>query len=191
MHSTFVFLIDLEDPEDDGHLLDIEAGTVLDSEYLHLCDENNWYTRMALVTKTGCVVQLCDDDDWRERFELARSFEEMPPEKRWESALRFAREMAAADLTGEWEWDGEEEIDLADLADKARDFIAENIRSREEKYHCAWRMEALASLDDAIVEPFCASVNDPYYEWHCYDLRYDKVREVGDNAAIVFVDIHT
>ena len=28
MHSTFVFLIDLEDPEDDGHLLDIEAGTI-------------------------------------------------------------------------------------------------------------------------------------------------------------------
>ena len=90
--------IDLEDPEDDGHLLDMEAGTILDSEYLHLCDENNWYTRMALVTKTGRVVQLCDDDDWRERFELAKNFEEMPPEKRWESALRFAREMAAADL---------------------------------------------------------------------------------------------
>ncbi len=185
-HGLYLFLVDLDDPNADEIDIARDAESTFDSNYSYEhCDENNWNTCLAVVLQDGRFVTNNADDI--KHHEGAVEVAASPAEHRWQAALNLAYVQSAHNL-GEV---GEGEIDLAAMVERARKYIAKNIR-KPHSGRCVSLMEAIAAYEDCSFGPFCEDANEPYYEWNCYDLRTDRESDdLTDNTAILLVDIHT
>ncbi len=91
MHAIYTFLMQVP-PELCTKELKQEASSQFETQYAPLCDENNWYQEMALVTKSGRVIQLCSSGDWRGRDSWYSVIRKIEQGKRWAWAWKFALE---------------------------------------------------------------------------------------------------
>lgn len=96
MHAIYTFLMDLP-IQRCAKEVKRAALSQFELQYLPLCDENNWYQEMALVTRTERVLQLCGDGDWRGRDSWYSTIRKIERGKRWDWAWKFAIDCCATD----------------------------------------------------------------------------------------------
>jgi len=97
MHAIYTFLMELPIKLCAKDMKQ-EATSQFEMDYVPLCDENNWYQEMALVTKTGRVMQLCDHGDYRGRDSWYGVVRKIDREKRWDWAWKFSLECVATEM---------------------------------------------------------------------------------------------
>ena len=97
MHAIYSFLMELPIRAGAKELKE-QATSQFETQYVPLCDENNWYQETALVTKTGRVIQLCGKGDWRGRDSWYGVIRKIEPEKRWDWAWKFALDCVAVEM---------------------------------------------------------------------------------------------
>lgn len=97
MHAIYSFLMDLP-IKHCAKDLKVEADSQFESQYVPLCDENNWFQETALITKTGRVIQLCGRGDWRGRDSWYGIIRKVEPAKRWDWAWKFSLSAVATEL---------------------------------------------------------------------------------------------
>jgi hypothetical protein len=190
-HSTYAFLLDgMEADLEPEELRDVALGR-FESYAEHHCDENNDWTAQALVCCDGRAVQMVEPGDDREH--LAASFLALPVEARWDRAWQAA-------CLGVLEEVGIElaELTPATMAEVPRSLAAKlavtfSAIAAGEKGPEEWRRKlwsyAFELLNDAPTPPF-AFPDSPYRYW-AFDLRDAPDEPPGEDAALLFVDIHT
>jgi hypothetical protein len=190
-HSTYAFLLEGMGTDLGPEELRDEAVARFESYAEQQCDENNYWTAQALVCRDGRAVQMVEPGDDRER--LAASFLAEPVEARWNLAWEAACLGVLQEIG----------IELAELTPAA---LAEVPKSLAAKLAVAfsaiagggtgpddWRRRlwvyAFELLSDAPTPPF-AFPDSPYRYW-AFDLRDAADEPPGEDAALLFVDIHT
>jgi hypothetical protein len=190
-HSTYAFLLDGMEADLEPEELRDEALGRFESYAEHHCDENNDWTAQALVCRDGRAVQMVEPGDDREH--LAASFLALPLEARWDRAWQAA-------CLGMLEEVG---IELADLTPVTMAEVPKSLAAKlavtfsaiaaGEKGPEEWRRkrwsDAFELPNDAPTPPF-AFPDSPYRYW-AFDLRDGPDEPPGDDAALLFVDIHT
>jgi hypothetical protein len=190
-HSTYAFLLDEMGADLGLEELRDEALARFESYAEHHCDENNYWTAQALVCRDGRAVQMVEPGDDREQ--LAASLLAAPLGARWNRAWQRACHGVLEEIG----------IELADVTPAS---LAEVPRSLAAKLAVtfgaiaagntgpeAWRrkqwVSAFELLSEAPTPPF-AFPDSPYRYW-AFDLRDDPDEPPGEDAALLFVDIHT
>jgi hypothetical protein len=190
-HSTYAFLLDGMGADLGPEELRDEALACFEPYVEHHCDENNYWTAQALVCRNGRVLQLVEPGDDRE--ELAASFLNVPLEARWSRAWQLACHGVLEEIGIELA-----EVSAASLAEVPKSLaaklaaafgaIAAGAAGPE-----AWRRKlwvyAFELLSEAPTPPF-AFPDSPYRYW-AFDLRDAADEPPGEDAALLFVDIHT
>lgn len=97
MHGIYTFLMQLP-PKLPAKALKKQALSEFEEQYVPLCDENNWYQEMALVTETGRVIQLCGAGDYRGRDSWHGVLKKIDRDKRWHWAWKFSLDCVATDM---------------------------------------------------------------------------------------------
>ena len=97
MHGMYSFLMELPIKLCSKDLKK-EAISQFETQYVPLCDENNWYQETALITRTGRVLQLCGNGDWRGRDSWYGLIRKVEPQKRWDWVWKFALECSATEM---------------------------------------------------------------------------------------------
>jgi len=190
-HSTYAFLLDGMGADLEPEELRDEALSRFESYAEHHCDENNYWTAQALVCRDGRAVQMVEPGDDREQ--LAASFLAMPVEARWDLAWQAA-------CLGVLQEVGIELVGLtpATLAEVPKSLAAKlavmfNAIATGAKVPDEWRrklwIDAFELLTDAPTPPF--AVPDSPYRYWAFDVRDAPDEPPGEDAALLFVDIHT
>lgn len=191
MHATYCFLYN----KDQGFSLDWRLD-----EFNF--DENNWYQAMCSVDKQGNVENLCPDDDWRGRDRCYKSLEELPPEKRWDEALKFAEAVYKHELNQTllllYSYDEQKYTEVDANSPKAfeaaiRKALAETAETTN-SYAISKASHALTSLKYCHW-PFSEIFDNPYNSLRTFvdynNFEYEEDPLESENAAIVIYDIHT
>jgi hypothetical protein len=189
-HSTYAFLLggmgtDLE-PEE----LRDEALGRFESYAEHHCDENNYWTAQVLVCRDGRAVPMVEPGDDREQ--LAASFLAVPVEARWDLAWQVAclgvlQEIGIeAELTPATR--GEVSKSLAATLAVMFNAIAAGETGPDAWRRALW-IDAFERLHEAPTPPF-AFPDSPSRYW-AFDVRDAPDEPPGEDAALLFVDIHT
>ena len=190
-HSTYAFLLDGMEADLEPEELRDEALGCFESYAEHHCDENNDWTAQALVCRDGRAVPMVEPGDDREH--LPASFLALPVEARWDRAWQAA-------CLGVLEEVGIElaELTPATMAEVPRSLaaklavtfsaIAVGEKGPEEWRRKIWS-DAFELLNDAPTPPF-AFPDSPYRYW-AFDLRDAPDEPPCEDAALLFVDIHT
>jgi hypothetical protein len=97
MHAIYSFLMELPIRAGAKELKE-SATSQFETQYVPLCDENNWYQEAALVTKSGRVIQLCEKGDWRGRDSWYGVVRKIKPEKRWDWTWKFSLSAVATEM---------------------------------------------------------------------------------------------
>ena len=97
MHAIYTFLMELPIKRCAKDLKQ-EAVSQFETQFVPLCDENNWYQEMALVTRTERVLQLCGNGDWRGRDSWYSEIRKVDRGKRWNWAWKFALDCVSTEM---------------------------------------------------------------------------------------------
>ena len=209
MHAIYTFLMQLPDGPRVKNLKK-EALSEFESQYVPLCDENNWYQEMALVTKTGRVIQLCDHGDYRCRDSWYGVIRKIDREKRWDWAWKFSLDTVATDMElfdipslgilpdpkgGRKKM---EQMSFDELLGAIRDWIPKRLsrayaevrpgRKGVDSFLTDYLRQKRAALFEILNE--CSM---PPFAWprSPYEYRAFTLCEPEKGNGVVFVDIHT
>jgi hypothetical protein len=190
-HSTYAFLLDGMGADLGPDELRDEALARFESYAEHHCDENNHWTAQALVCRDGRTVQMVEPGDDRE--DLGASLLAAPADARWTRAWQVACHGVLEEVG----------IELAELTPAALAEVPKSLAAKlavtfgaiaagetgpEEWRRKLW-VYAFELLSDAPTPPF-ALPDSPYRYW-AFDLRDAADEPPGEDAALLFVDIHT
>jgi len=190
-HSTYAFLLDGMGADLEPEELRDEALGRFESYAEHHCDENNDWAAQALVCRDGRVVPMVEPGDDREQ--LAASFLAVAVEARWDLAWQAACLGVLQEIGIELA-----ELTPATLAEVPKSLAAKlavvfSAIAASERGPDAWQRKlwvyAFELLNDAPTPPF-AFPDSPYRYW-AFDVRDAPDEPPGQDAALLFVDIHT
>ena len=209
MHAIYTFLMQLPDGQCAKNLKKA-ALSEFESQYVPLCDENNWYQEMALVTQTGRVIQLCDYGDYRGRDSWYGVIKKVHREKRWDWAWKFSLESCAVDMElfnvpslsilpdPKGGHKRIEQMSFDQLLEAIRDWIPKTLsrayaevkpgRKDQDSFladHLRQKRAALFEILNECSRPPFASPRSPY------EYRAFALCEPEKGNAVMFVDIHT
>ena len=191
MHATYILKIPI-DMNDDQYIV-TQARVAAENYAETYCDENNWWSAMALVTWDNKVYQMAEAGDYRGRDEYAKELEEEAQgnpiaytldyaRKIWLYEVRFAIEAVTK------KYHETPEVTWATASSMMRSTLANYALTGE-----PWALNHLTKIlyrFDGVKEddPFYGEPASPYEDVRTMDLvPYKDNRKV----AYLYLDIHT
>ena len=213
MHTVFAFLTEVDERDllEPTEIRAAMEGSFVDRYAEYYCDENNYYTLLAIVLRDGTVVHLDPEEDCRGSLDLASELRAAP--QPWDTAVAMAVMEVAYELLDIREWkldpsgillpDGTR-VPLTSaqtwLKEKVLNevprrlagmYLGFNLRDDWSVHYTRKRLgRQLELFVDSNFTPFSFYTDTPYSHYPAFDIRSDY-QEVGPRSAILFVDIHT